>query len=76
MGAHYLFPDNWRSTPNGGPRMTYRKINVLTELRNLANGKPTKAPAEVIAGCAIPLVQAGMRDRELDELERLYRLED
>jgi len=56
--------------------MTYRKINVLTELRNLANGKPTKAPAEVIAGCAIPLVQAGMRDRELDELERLYRLED
>ena len=56
--------------------MTYQKINVLTELRKLANGQPTSTSAEVIAGCAIPLVQAGMRDRDAEELERLYRLED
>ena len=48
--------------------MTYQKIHVLTELRKLANGKPTKAPAAVMAGCAIQLVQAGMRDREAEEL--------
>lgn len=56
--------------------MTYQKINVLTELRKLANGQPTSTPAEVIAGCAIPLVQAGMRDRETEELERLFALAD
>ena len=56
--------------------MTYRKINVLTELRKLADGKPTQAPPKVIAGCAIALVQAGMRDRDAEELERLFALPD
>lgn len=39
--------------------MTYQKINVLAELRKLANGKPTKVSAELMAAWAIPLVQAG-----------------
>lgn len=56
--------------------MTYQKINVLTELRKLANGKPTKVPAAIIAGCAIGLVQAGLRDRDAEELERLFALPD
>lgn len=56
--------------------MTYQRINVLTELRKLAKGKPTKAPAAVIASCAIGLVQAGLRDRDAEELERLFALPD
>lgn len=56
--------------------MTYQRINVLTELRKLAAGKPTKTPAGVIASCAIPLVQAGLRDRDAEELERLFALPD
>lgn len=56
--------------------MTYQKFKVLTELRKLAKGKPTKIPAGLIASCAIPLVQAGLRDRDAEELERLYRLND
>jgi hypothetical protein len=56
--------------------MAYQKINVLAELRKLAKGKQTKAPAWLIAELSIPHVQAGARDRAVDELERLYRLED
>lgn len=56
--------------------MTYQKFKVLTELRKLAAGKPTKVPAAVIAGCAIGFVQAGMRDRDAEELERLFALPD
>ena len=56
--------------------MTYQKINVLTELRKLANGKATKVPAEVIAGSAIQLVQAALRDQDVEELERLFVLPD
>ncbi len=56
--------------------MSYQKINVLEELRKLANGKPTKVPAGVIACCAVPLVQAGLRDRKAEELERLFALPD
>ena len=56
--------------------MTYQKINILSELRKLAKGKPTKAPVEIIALLAIPRVQAGIRNLEVEELERLYSLED
>lgn len=56
--------------------MVYQKINVLAELRKLATGEPTKAPADLIAVSAIPLVRAGMREKDVEELERLYTLSD
>lgn len=56
--------------------MTYEKLNVLTELRKLAKGTRTKAPAWLISEISIPLVRAGIRNRDIDDLERLYMLED
>jgi hypothetical protein len=56
--------------------MAYARINVLAELRKLAKDKPTKTPACIIADWAFPLVLAGLRERDVDELERLYSLED
>lgn len=56
--------------------MRYQKINVRAELQKLASGKPTKAPAEVVASLAVPLVEAGLENREVAELERIFGLED
>lgn len=56
--------------------MTYKKVDMLKDLQDLAAGKPTQSPTELLAAWAVSRVQAGVRDRELDELERLYRLED
>ncbi len=50
--------------------------NVVTELRNLAKGKPSKMPLDILAGLALPLIKAALEDRDLAELERLYSLED
>jgi hypothetical protein len=54
----------------------FRVDGCLPAVQKLANSRPTKAPAEVIAGSAIPLVIAGIRDREAQELERLFTLPD
>jgi hypothetical protein len=56
--------------------MSYQKIDVLKELRKLKAGKPTKASTAVIAACAIPLIQDALRDRDAEELKRLFLLQD
>lgn len=56
--------------------VTYTKFNIVTELRKMAKGKPTKAPAWLIADRAIPLVEAALEDYDVAELERLFGLPD
>jgi hypothetical protein len=49
---------------------------VLEDLRKLAAGKRAAVPASEVAWLAIRYVEAGLRDRELEQLEALYALPD
>ncbi|MGA2674180.1 MAG: hypothetical protein ABSE99_13240 [Terracidiphilus sp.] len=63
--------------------MTYRKIDMLAELKRMAHGKDPTVPARDVARWAVEWVNAGLdsngaarRDDAVDFLDRLYRLED
>ena len=71
--------------------MTYRKIDMLAELKRMARGKDPTVPARDVARWAVDWVNAGLegggagagveagavrRDDAVDFLDRLYRLED
>lgn len=51
-------------------------INVLAELRTLAKERSTNAPAWLTTELSVRRVQAGMRDRDVEELELLFALPD
>ena len=56
--------------------MTYRKVNYLTELRRMKRGQKTKADPRDIADWALQWAKYGLAQTEVEQLERLYRLED
>jgi len=61
-------------------RMAYAKFNTKAELGKLSQGKQTTAPAWLVAKLAIDeirdLERAVGRQRDVDDLERLFGLED
>jgi hypothetical protein len=56
--------------------MAYRKISLLKELKRMSRGKEPTCPVELVAEWALPLVEAELENNELNELFRLFRLED
>ena len=56
--------------------MIYRRFNVLDELSKMSKGLPTVAPQWLVADCAFRLSMAGLENKDVAELERLYRLPD
>jgi hypothetical protein len=56
--------------------MAYVKINVLTELRKMAKGRPTRVHPRVVAAAAVEWVKAGLAGDEVERLEQLFRLTD
>lgn len=56
--------------------MTYQKIDVLAELKRMEKGQAPKVAPWLVTALAAPLVQAGLDNKEVNRLERLYRLED
>ena len=56
--------------------MTYRKINLETELRRMAQGKKTTRPAREVAEWALQWVKVGLAQTDIEQLERLLQLPD
>jgi hypothetical protein len=54
----------------------WEAADIVRELEKVARGNEASLPVSELVVMALPLVAAGMRDRELDRLEAMFLLPD
>jgi hypothetical protein len=56
--------------------VAFRKVNFFTELGRMARNQKPSVPGHLVAEWAVRRVKAGLGTDEVEQLERMFALED